>query len=81
MALLLTAATAGMAAEVTPEPRTDCNPENEATWPACTSGSLCWCADADVEYRRDKVILNDLVLYQGGSPLAGPGAARRDSLD
>jgi lipopolysaccharide transport protein LptA len=30
---------------------------------------VCWCAGGDVEYRRDKVVLNDLVLYQGGSPL------------
>lgn len=51
------------------ETSTECNPEKETTWPACTMGTLCWCADADVEYRRDKVILNDLVIYQGGSPL------------
>ena len=27
------------------------------------------CAADDVEYRSDKVLLNDVVLYQGGSPL------------
>ncbi len=33
------------------------------------AGNLCVCAADDVEYRRDKVLLNDVVLYQGGSPL------------
>ena len=66
---LLLATVPGAAAAASAESGSDCNPENEATWPACTSGSLCWCANADVEYRRDKVILNDLVIYQGGSPL------------
>jgi lipopolysaccharide export system protein LptA len=51
-----------------PAPQADCDPEKESSWPACAAGTLCWCA-GDVEYRRDKVILNDLVLYQGGSPL------------
>jgi hypothetical protein len=70
VALLLAAATpcAVHAADEETAPRTDCDPEKEASWPACTAGTLCWCA-GDVEYRRDKVILNDLVLYQGGSPL------------
>ena len=54
--------------EAAPPPRADCDPEQESSWPACGTGTLCWCA-GDVEYRRDKVILNDLVLYQGGSPL------------
>ena len=67
VALLLAAALPGVAAAA--ETGSECDPENETTWPACTTGSLCWCADADVEYRRDKVILNDLVIYQGGSPL------------
>jgi len=69
-ALLLAAIMARVAhaaAEAT-APRADCDPEQEASWPACTAGTLCWCA-GDVEYRRDKVILNDLVLYQGHSPL------------
>lgn len=67
VALLLTVALAGVAAAA--ETGGECDPETESSWPACTTGSLCWCADADVEYRRDKVILNDLVIYQGGSPL------------
>ncbi len=46
----------------------DCDPEKEASWPSCRVGTLCSCS-GDVEYRRDKVILSDLVLYQGGSPL------------
>lgn len=47
----------------------DCDPENQASWPACAAGNLCLCAADDVEYRRDKVLLNDVILYQGGSPL------------
>jgi lipopolysaccharide export system protein LptA len=59
---------AAHAADQAASQQADCDPEKEASWPACTVGTLCWCA-GDVEYRRDKVILNDLVLYQGGSPL------------
>ena len=47
----------------------DCDSKNQATWPVCAIGNLCLCAADDVEYRRDKVLLNDVVLYQGGSPL------------
>ena len=70
VALLLAAALpcAAHAADEDTTPRADCDPEKEASWPACSAGTLCWCA-GDVEYRRDKVILNDLVLYQGSSPL------------
>jgi lipopolysaccharide transport protein LptA len=49
--------------------KADCNPDNEANRPACKAGTLCVCAGGDVEYRRDKVILNDVVLYQGGTPM------------
>ena len=70
LALLLAAAMPAVVAATDDEAgaKTDCNADNEASWPACKNGTLCWCA-GDVEYRRDKVILNDLVLYQGGSPL------------
>jgi len=51
------------------EAKGDCDPENRATWPACDTGNLCLCANDDVEYRRDKVLLNEVILYQGGSPL------------
>ena len=47
----------------------DCDSKNQASWPVCETGNLCLCAADDVEYRRDKVLLNDIVLYQGGSPL------------
>ena len=47
----------------------DCDSANQASWPVCATGNLCLCAADDVEYRRDKVLLNDVVLYQGGSPL------------
>jgi lipopolysaccharide transport protein LptA len=49
--------------------KADCDPANRATWPECAAGNLCWCAGGDVEYRRDKVVLKDVVLYQAGSPL------------
>jgi hypothetical protein len=70
VALLLAAAVpcAVHAADEATAQHADCDPEKEASWPACDAGTLCWCA-GDVEYRRDKVILNDLVLYQGHSPL------------
>jgi hypothetical protein len=70
VALLLAAVApcAAHAADAETPPRADCDPEKETSWPACAVGTLCWCA-GDVEYRRDKVILNDLVLYQGGSLL------------
>jgi lipopolysaccharide transport protein LptA len=47
----------------------DCDSANQASWPVCETGNLCLCAADDVEYRSDKVLLNDVVLYQGGSPL------------
>ncbi len=47
----------------------DCDSSNQASWPVCETGNLCLCAADDVEYRSDKVLLNDVVLYQGGSPL------------
>jgi len=69
-ALLLTAALPGAVAAADDDAgaKGDCNADNEASWPACKKGTVCVCA-GDVEYRRDKVIFNDLVLYQGGSPL------------
>ncbi|MDE2219400.1 MAG: hypothetical protein KGL25_04785 [Gammaproteobacteria bacterium] len=66
--LALALSVAVRAADEAAPPRADCDPERETSWPPCRTGTLCWCA-GDVEYRRDKVILNDLVLYQGGSPL------------
>ncbi len=47
----------------------DCDSSNQKSWPKCETGNLCLCAADDVEYRADKVLLNDVVLYQGGSPL------------
>ena len=63
--LLLAAATSVLAENG----KSDCDPEDRASWPACAAGNLCLCAADDVEYRRDKVMLNDVILYQGGSPL------------
>ena len=64
-ALLLAAAGSVHAADG----KSDCDPEDRSSWPACATGNLCLCAADDVEYRRDKVLLNDVILYQGGSPL------------
>jgi lipopolysaccharide transport protein LptA len=57
------------AAPVAHAAKGDCDPVNQASWPVCETGNLCLCAADDVEYRADKVLLNDVVLYQGGSPL------------
>jgi hypothetical protein len=64
-ALLSVAAAAGNAHAA----KGDCDSKNQASWPVCETGNLCLCAADDVEYRSDKVLLNDIVLYQGGSPL------------
>jgi lipopolysaccharide transport protein LptA len=34
--------------------------------PACGTGNLCFTAD-DTEYRRNRVLLHNIVIYQGGS--------------
>jgi len=47
----------------------NCDPAIPATWPACTTGDLCLCVGGGGEYRRDKVLLNQFVIYQGGSPM------------
>lgn len=46
-----------------------CDPADPATWPACRAGDLCLCVGGGGEYRRDKVMLNQFVIYQGGSPM------------
>jgi lipopolysaccharide transport protein LptA len=46
-----------------------CDPADPATWPACNGGDLCLCVGGGGEYRRDKVVLNQFVIYQGGSPM------------
>ncbi len=69
-ALLATLALlAGPGARAAEGAKGDCDPEDRASWPACDTGNLCLCAADDVEYRRDKVLLNEVILYQGGSPL------------
>jgi hypothetical protein len=82
IALLLAAAMPGAAADDESGAKADCNADNQGSWPACKTGTLCWCAGGDVEYRRDKVVLNDLLLYQGGSPLlVRAGRAETASTD
>ena len=66
LATLLALAAAGDRAHAA---KGDCDSKNQASWPVCETGNLCLCAADDVEYRSDKVLLNDVVLYQGGSPL------------
>ena len=46
-----------------------CDPADPATWPACAGSDLCLCVSGGGEYRRDKVLLNKFVIYQGSSPL------------
>jgi lipopolysaccharide transport protein LptA len=36
--------------------------------PVCGNGNICFTAD-DTEYRRDRVLLHNIVIYQGGSVL------------
>jgi lipopolysaccharide transport protein LptA len=54
-------ATAGVAAAaVETAPATDAS---------CSKGNLRWSANDGVEYRRDKVLLRDVIVYECGSPL------------
>jgi lipopolysaccharide transport protein LptA len=36
---------------------------------ACATGNLCFSADGPADYKRDTVVLHDIVVYQGGSPM------------
>ena len=67
---LLSPVAAAIGAESAPTAeKTDCDPRVPATWPACNVGDLCLCVGGGGEYRRDKVLLNQFVIYQGGSPM------------
>ncbi len=35
----------------------------------CATGNLCFSASGPADYERDKVVLHDIVVYQGGSPM------------
>lgn len=37
--------------------------------PHCATGNLCFTASGPADYERDKVVLHDIVVYQGGSPM------------
>ncbi|HLQ11772.1 MAG TPA: LptA/OstA family protein [Steroidobacteraceae bacterium] len=63
-----TGADTAATAPATTEKR-NCDPANPATWPACNTGDLCLCVGGGGEYRRDKVLLNQFVIYQGGTPM------------
>jgi lipopolysaccharide transport protein LptA len=39
------------------------------TDPPCATGNLCFTASGPADYERDKVVLHDIVVYQGGSPM------------
>jgi lipopolysaccharide transport protein LptA len=63
---------AGACADTAPAATTEkrnCDPAVPDTWPACNVGDLCLCVSGGGEYRRDKVLLNQFVIYQGGSPM------------
>jgi lipopolysaccharide transport protein LptA len=49
-----------------PAVRASAAPETEAP---CAAGNLCFTASGPADYVRDKVILHDIVVYQGGSPM------------
>jgi lipopolysaccharide transport protein LptA len=52
-----------------------------AALPACAAGNICFTAD-DTEYRRNRVLLHNIVIYQGGSVLRiGARSAEASSLD
>jgi len=52
-----------------------------AALPACATGNICFTAD-DTEYRRNRVLLHNIVIYQGGSVLRiGARSAEASSLD
>ena len=36
---------------------------------ACAPGNLCFSANGPADYKRDKVVLHNIVVYQGGSPM------------
>ncbi len=49
---------------------------------ACAPGNLCFSADGPADYQRDKVVLHDIVVYQGGSPMrVSARLAEASSLD
>jgi lipopolysaccharide transport protein LptA len=35
----------------------------------CATGNLCFTAGGPTDYERDRVVLHDIVVYQGGSPM------------
>ena len=44
-------------------------PALAATDPPCAAGNLCFTASGPADYERDRVIMHDIVVYQGGSPM------------
>jgi len=49
---------------------------------ACAPGNLCFSANGPADYRRDRVVLHDIVVYQGGSPMrVSARLAEASSLD
>jgi lipopolysaccharide transport protein LptA len=49
--------------------------------PGCSNGNICFTAD-DTEYRRNRVVLHNIVIYQGGSVLRIQAqSAEASSLD
>ena len=69
-----------VAAAAEPEPTTTTT-TGTAALPACGTGNICFTAD-DTEYRRNRVLLHNIVIYQGGSVLRIEAhSAEASSLD
>ena len=48
----------------------------------CAAGNLCFTASGPADYERDKVVLHDIVVYQGSSPMrVSAKSAEASSLD
>ncbi len=49
--------------------RHDASAASDQPEAACGAGNLCFSASGPADYRRDRVVLHDIVVYQGGSPM------------
>jgi len=62
--------------------RHDARAASNAVDLACAPGNLCFSADGPADYQHDKVVLHDIVVYQGGSPMrVSAQLAEASSLD
>jgi lipopolysaccharide transport protein LptA len=69
------------ASATAPVPAAAAAPAAGPSLPACAAGNICFTAD-DTEYRRNRVLLHNIVIYQGGSVLRIEAhSAEASSLD